>query len=210
VAEDPIIREVLADRHCRGCVVRDREDLVKVRDRALDLKTHCVPSTIEKLLVSESPPTKMRVQPECYFYAPGKILYGTLDYFTMSVLFGKEMKSYKTLNKEYFLEKFRSEGFFLIDMVKCPIDKLLKSEKMKAIESCAKYLERELHALKFGRIIVIGKGSFKIVSKRLNLGFSPVILPLPFSSRRNVESYMAALKRAVRQQPAPTASQLLQ
>jgi hypothetical protein len=145
----------------------------------------------------------MQVQPERYFYAPGKILYGTLFYFTMCVLFGKEMKCYKTLNKEYFLEKFRSEGFFLIDMVKCPIDKLLKSEKMKAIESCAKYLERELHSLKFGRAIVIGKGSFKIVSERLDVGFTPVILPLPFGSRRNAESYMAALKRAVRQEPTP-------
>jgi hypothetical protein len=210
VAEDPIIREVLADRYCRGCVVRGREDLVEVRDRALRLKMQYVPLIIEKLLVSESPPTKMQVQPERYFYAPGKILYGTLFYFTMSVLFGKEMKSYKTLNKEYFLEKFRSEGFFLIDMVKCPIDKLLKRKKMKAMESCAKYLERELHALKFRRVIVIGKGSFKIVSKRLDPSFSPVILPLPFGSRRNVENYVAALKRAVRREPTPMKSHLLQ
>jgi hypothetical protein len=154
-----------------------------------------VPTRIETLLLAESPPTRFRVQPNRYFYAPGRIRHGALFYYTMSVLFEEEMRSYKNLNKEYFLNKFKDRGFYLVDMVKCPIDKLPRDEKTEAIESCAQYLRRELGALSFERIIVVGKGSFEIARRKLNLSFDPVAISLPLGSQRNVESYVEELKQ---------------
>jgi hypothetical protein len=58
-------------------------------------------------------------------------------------------------------------------MVKCPIDKLPRQEKREAIESWAQYLRRELGALSFERIIVVGKGSFETARRKLNPSLDP-------------------------------------
>jgi len=60
------------------------------------------------------------------------------------MLFPEGMKNYK----KYFLNKFM-KSCYLIDTVKCPIDKLPKNEKAKAIASCTEYLKREMRSLKF-------------------------------------------------------------
>lgn len=105
------------------------------------------------------------------------------------------MKHYRDFNKEHFLSKFMNQGFYLIDVVKCPIDKLPKDEKEKAIVSCTQYLRNEVDSLIFNRIIVIGKSSFRIVRRSLDPSFDPVVISLPFGSQRNVEDYMSELKR---------------
>jgi hypothetical protein len=51
-----------------------------------------------------------------------------------------------------------------------------------------------LGALSFERIIVVGKGSFEIARRKLNLGFDPVVISLPFGSQRNVDCYVKGLK----------------
>lgn len=113
----------------------------------------------------------------------------------MSVLFKEEMKEYPKYTKEYFLKRFKEKrGFYLIDMVKCPINKLPKKEKRKAIESCSKYLNKELNSLDFQKVIFIGKGTFKKVKKYLNLDFDYAVIPLPFYGK-NVQIFRTELTK---------------
>jgi hypothetical protein len=121
---NPIISEVLANKYCEDCILSKRGKLIAVRDKTLEINQHYVPSSIKTLFVAESPPTKFYEKQDQYFYASGPIRYGMFVYNTMSVLFKEEMRNYKNYNKEYFLNKFREAGFYLIDMVKCPINKL--------------------------------------------------------------------------------------
>ena len=112
----------------------------------------------------------------------------------MSVLFKEEMKRYSKYTKEYFLKRFeRERGFYLIDMVKCPINKLSRKEKKEVIVSCSKYLNKELSSLSFQKVIFIGKDSFKKVKRFLDLGFDYTVIPLPFGSNRNVQNFRKEL-----------------
>lgn len=193
---NPIVLEVLANKYCENCILRKNGKLLAARDKALEYNKYHFSSSIKTLFVAESPPTKFCEQSDRYFYAPGKLRYGTLFYFMMAVLFEDDVKIHKNCGKEHFLNKFKKE-FYLIDMVKCPIDKLSRERKAKAIASCAEYLKRELHALKFQKLVFIGKGSFKRVEKNLDLDFRPIVVPLPFGSQRNVENFKSELKLAL-------------
>jgi hypothetical protein len=194
---DKILGEVIANKYCKGCVLSECQDLVEIRDRSIEFRMKYIPSRINTLLVGESPPMRLD---ERYFYAPKEVQKGTLFCHTMDVLFEKEMKEIKTRGKEYFLNRFRDQGFYLTDMTKCPINNLSKDEKAKPLESCSQYLKMELDAFGFKsiRTIFIGKGSFKIVRRKLDLTFDPVVIPLPFGSQRNVENYKIELKRNLR------------
>jgi hypothetical protein len=49
---------------------------------------------------------------------------------------------------------------------------------MQAIECCAKYLNEELYALKFEKVVFIGKGTSKMLMKKRLLTFDiPPALP---------------------------------
>jgi len=197
VSVDPILAEVIANRYRGSCVLNKCQDLIKLRDRAIQYRMLYIPSRVDTLLMGESPPAKVA---ERYFYAPGEVRNGTLFYYTTSVLFEKEMKNCKNRQKEYFLNMFKDHGFYLIDMAKRPINRLVnKDDKRKALESCTQYLTRELDALGFERVrtIFVGKGSFEIVSRKLDLTSDRVIC-LPFGSQKNVEKYKTGLKQNLR------------
>ena len=187
---------MLANKYCEDCVLSKRQKLITIRNKTLEINKQYIPSSIKSLLVAESPPTKFSDQSNRYFYASGPIRNGTLFYYVMSVLFKDDMKNYYNYDKKYFLDKFK-ETFYLIDMVKCPIDKLPKEEKIQTITSCTEYLKRELSSLKFQKVIFIGKSSFKRAKSYLNLSFEPPVIPLPFHSKRNVENFKKKLKRNI-------------
>jgi len=193
---NPVTPIVLANRYCENCVLRGCEKLLAARDRALEFNERYFPASIDTLFVAESPPTSFCEQPDRYFYASGKVRYGTLFYFTMSTLFEEDIKNRENRDKQHFLNRFK-EKFYLIDMAKCPVDKLQEDEKAKAITSCSKYLKDELFSLKFRNLVFIGKGSFKRIEKYLNLNPKPVVLPLPFGSQKNVEDFKNELRRAI-------------
>jgi hypothetical protein len=188
-----IILHVLSNKYCSGCPLFESKEHIYVRNETLKMNAKYIPETIKILFVAESPPWAFTNDRTAYFYAPGeKIAHGGLGYYMIPILF-KE----KIITKEQFLQKFKESGFCLIDMVKCPINKLTKVEKEKAIKSCAKYLNEELHSLNFGKAIFIGKSSFRIIKNHLNLDFNYAVIPLPFGSNKNVEGFKEGLKRAL-------------
>jgi len=190
---DALVLETLSNKHCGPCILFKSREHIGVRDETVKMNAKYVPEKIKILFIAESPPWDFVKDKRSYFYAPGQIQYGGLSYHIMSVLF-KE----KFYIKEHFLQKFVKSGFYLIDMVKCPINKLTKREKEKAFESCAKYLNEELHSLNFEKAIFVGKSSFKIVKNHLNLDFNYAVIPFP-RFKKNVEGFKEGLKKALMQ-----------
>ena len=87
------------------------------------------------------------------------------------------------LAKDEFLKKFEEGGYYLIDMVKCPMYGLLSEERRKVAKNCAKYLDEELHSLKFEMAIFIGKTIFKLVKGLLKLDFPLSCCPTSLQER---------------------------
>lgn len=184
-----VVLDVFNNTHCKECFLFKSKEHVDVRNETLKMNAKCVPETIKILFVAESPPWAFTNDRTAYFYASGeKIAYGGLGYYMIPILF-KE----KITTKEQFLQKFKESGFYLIDMVKCPINKLSREKKKEAIKSCAKYLNEELHSLNFEKVVFMGKGSFKIVKSRLNLNFYYAVISLPFGSYKNVQAFKRGL-----------------
>jgi len=48
-----------------------------------------------------------------------------------------------------------------------------------------------------GKLVFIGKGSFKRIEKYLNLNPKPGVLPLPFGSQKDVEDFKNELRRSI-------------
>ena len=190
---NPIILEILGNKYCKGCILNKRDDYITVRNETIKINTKYVLDKIRILFVAESPPMGFLRDLGRYFYAPGEVKYGGLFYHMMSALYENEMKAGLKSSKERFLERFKGKGFYLIDMVKCPVDKLPKREKRKAIVSCSKYLNKELGSLYFEKAIFIGKGSFKDVKAHLDLSFDYSVIPLPFGADRNVQRFREGL-----------------
>jgi DNA repair ATPase RecN len=79
-------------------------------------------------------------------------------------------------------------------MVKCPMYGLLSEERRKVARNCAKYLDEELHSLKFEMAIFMGKTTFKLVKGLLKLDFPYRVVPLPF---RSVASFKKELEKVL-------------
>lgn len=185
------VSEILSNKYCRQCILFNRREHISVRNETIKMNAKHAPEKIKILFVAESPPWDFMKDRHSYFYAPGQVKQKGLFYHVMSVLFDE-----KFFTKEQFLQKFVKSGFYLIDMVKCPVNKLTKKEKEKAIKSCAKYLDEEIRSLNFEKAIFIGKNSFKIVKNCLNLDINYDSLPFP-RFKKNVEEFKEGLKKAL-------------
>jgi len=187
------ISEILGNKYCKECILSKSKNHILVRNETIRINQSYAPEKIKLLFVAESPPMAFLEDRSKYFYASGQVKRRGLFYHMMSVLFKEEMKEYPKYTKEYFLKRFKGKrGFYLIDMVKCPINKLPKKEKRKAIESCSKYLNKELNSLDFQKVIFIGKGTFKKIKKYLNLDFDYAVIPFPRYSK-NVQNFRTEL-----------------
>jgi len=190
---NPVIPRVLSNVYCRGCPIFENYVCrVGARNKALELNNRYVPDTIKILFVAESPPRAFIRDDRAYFYASGSERRNSIAYHMNQVLFRAE-------SKEEFLKKFKENGFYLIDMVKCPLGSLSMKERLQTIECCAKYLNEELHTLKFEKVVFIGKGTFKILERKrlLTLDPPPPVLPLPFGSSINVKNFKEGLAKMV-------------
>ncbi|MFZ8790477.1 MAG: hypothetical protein ACO2OZ_12630, partial [Acidilobaceae archaeon] len=87
-------------------------------------------------------------------------------------------------------------GFYLVDMIKCPVGGLPEDVKRRAARKCVDYLKEELRELKFEKAIFIGKTTFNEIKGHLTLDFPYELLPLPFRSKDNVEKFKEGIARA--------------
>jgi hypothetical protein len=190
---NPVISRVLSNIYCEGCPIyegEERERRMGARDKALELNKKYVPEVVKVLFVGESPPRNLmwEDEPYSYFYASGPERPRSLAYYMSQVLYGG------TLAKEEFFKRFVESGYYFIDMVKCPIYRLSKQGRRGAAKHCARYLNEELHFLKFEMAIFIGKETFGLIESRLRLDFRYDVACLPFRSKKNVECFKEKLK----------------
>jgi hypothetical protein len=191
VLANPVIQRVRGNVHCRGCPLYENEmyaDRLKARDETLELNEKHVPDKITVLFIAESPPEAFIRDRRAYFYASGPERVNSIAYHIDQVLF-------RSRNKDEFFKRFRECGFYLIDMIKCPIGGLPEDVKRRAARKCVDYLKEELRELKFEKAIFIGKKTFKEIKGYLTLNFSYELLPLPFRSKENVERFRERVAR---------------
>jgi hypothetical protein len=145
---------------------------------------------LQFLFIAESPPKAFIRNREAYFYSSGPERSNSIAYHIDQVLF-------KSKNKDEFFERFKDHGFYLIDMVKCPIGGLPESMKRRAIIKCVEYLKEELRELKFEKEVFIGKKTFNEIRDHLTLNFPHELLPLSFYNKTNVEKLREGVARVI-------------
>jgi len=192
VLANPVIQRVRSNVHCRGCPLYDDKryaDRLKARDETLELNGKHVPDKITVLFIAESPPEAFIWDRRAYFYASGPERVNSIAYHIDQVLF-------RSRDKDEFFKRFRECGFYLIDIIKCPIGGLSEDVKRRAARKCVDYLKEELRELKFKKAIFIGKKTFNEIKGHLTLNFPYELLPLPFRSKENVERFREGVARA--------------
>ena len=157
------------------------------------------PDRINLLLIAESPPSSGG-----YFYAEKTIgkdhlfreMMRALEFWPIT----RPMR--KGLDKRPMLNKFRSNGFFLIDTCDHPVDKLPANQRRIATVQGALTLPKRVQKLNPSRILIIKKTVFNAVKLVLNAaGFGERILnprPLPFPSHGNQKNFRRMIRRLVK------------
>jgi hypothetical protein len=118
--------DVFTNKYCVQCILFKSKEHIAMRNETVAMNLRYLPKgTIKILFVAESPPWSFAKDRSSYFYAPvGKIRYSGLSYCMIPIFFGRTF----CLKKD-FLQAFMESGSYLIDAVKCPINKLTRSEK---------------------------------------------------------------------------------
>ena len=137
-------------RSCRKCVFIDKP---YVKYRAY---TTWLPSTVEVLIVAESPPPSKK---EDFFY--------NLSAFDRLRLSMKTILNLRSLKGEELLGFLRERGVFLTSAVKCRPPSKADVPGMR--ERCTWVLRRELELLKPRRLLAMGKTAATSVFEILGL-----------------------------------------
>lgn len=157
------------------------------------------PGKVNVLFIAESPPSSGG-----YFYCEKSIGKDHLFRETMKALefWPMDRPMRRGCDKRPMLNKFRSNGFFLIDTCELPIDRLQPRQRRISTIQGALTLPRRLEQLGPNRILIVKKTVFKPVSQALNeTGFRDKILnrnALPFPSHGNQKKFRMMLRRLVR------------
>lgn len=115
----------------------------------------------------------------------------------MKGIYGPKISKNLKEKKEEFLKRFQEDGFYLLDVVKHPINNLSECEKKKRIKERRPNLIEELHKIvsKDTRIILIKKGTVcKVCADKLKSEGFNIIAELPFPNYGHQEKYRNKLR----------------
>lgn len=155
---------------------------------------------IKVLFIAESPPFKKKNQKLRYFYLEDVTQYDNLFLSIMEIVFPEERNREKGL----LLNKFKENGFFLIDACEYPINQH-KSDKIKKhhinIKENVLNLKEKIKTLidNDTKIILIKKNIFRLLydELKLNQGFNIInteYLVFPSHNQRNILTFKKKLK----------------
>ncbi len=159
------------------------------------------PHKIKILFVAESPPSSGG-----YFYFSETIGKDHLFRETMKALdlWPVSRPLRRGVDKRPLLERFRSNGFFLIDTCELPVDKLSTTERMTAVRRGAVGLASRVRRLNPAHIIVVKNTVFRPVCQALEReGLGRRILnktSLPFPSHGNQKKFRNNLRQMMMRQ----------
>ncbi|HEY3247379.1 MAG TPA: hypothetical protein VGK88_03670 [bacterium] len=163
-----------------------------------------VPAKIRYLLVAESPPKDS----SRYFYFEDVWRGDSLFLETMKVLYAQRYSDARTLRarKKHFLQRFKEDGFLLLDALEEPLGKIGQSEKVRKIRSALPELVRRLAALrnahKNAKVILVSVPVYKACTLRLKReGFDIVnteAIDFPAQGRQRLyrQKFASALQMA--------------
>jgi len=158
------------------------------------------PREIKCLLIAESPP---RSGNKRFFYNPDQEEYDFLFKSVMKVIFSNFKNNYRRGQKHEYLQRFKEQGFYLIDAVDTPINDLDDCDRNQIIRENLKNKIKEIEGLisKDTPIILIKKNVFEIFYTELKKrGFNVVHsehIPFPSSwcQRKFKEKFKLCLER---------------
>ena len=159
------------------------------------------PHKIKILFVAESPPSSGG-----YFYFSETIGKDHLFRETMKALdlWPVSRPLRRGVDKRPLLERFRSNGFFLIDTCELPVDKLSTTERMTAVRRGAVGLASRVRRLNPAHIILVKNTVFRPVCQALEReGLGRRILnktSLPFPSHGNQKKFRNNLRQMIMRQ----------
>ncbi len=153
------------------------------------------PRKIKCLLIAESPPKSE----ERFFYNPRQEKYDFLFKSVMEVIFPDFKNNYRRGQKHEYLQRFKEQGFYLIDAVDTPINDRKRRERNKIIRKNLENKIKEIDELilKDTPIILIKKNVFEIFHHELEeRGFNVVHDKyIPFPSFGHQEEFKEKFKQ---------------
>lgn len=155
------------------------------RSRYVEAAEKYAPSKTRLLFIAEAPPASC----ERYFYFPEVRQHDDLWLALMKALYGRDFgdTSVERQRKAYWLNKFRDDGYRLIDIVKEPIGEISKSSRAKLIRSRTHELVTEIREISPGSILLIKVTVYDELHDFLKKEGLPVVdarLPFPGSGRQ--------------------------
>jgi hypothetical protein len=157
------------------------------------------PDQVKVLWIAESPPTS-----GSYFYfqkTTGKDHLFRETMRAVGIWPAKEIMK-RGVDKQPLLERFRSNGFFLIDTCPYPVDKLKDSERKRAILDGTSGVVKLVSELNPSGIIIVKSNIYDPVKRALECsGFARKILnqrPLAFPTHGKQQSYRKRINHILR------------
>ncbi len=132
------------------------------------------PKSIQYLMIAEAPPEERSGR---FFYFEDVDNGDSLFIETMKVLYPEDYKDTKYVRayKKDFLNRFKDDGFYLIDSTDEPMPGLSRSKKLKQIKQSLLALEEKVTNLveKSTKIILVSSTVYEICNDPLkNMGFN--------------------------------------
>ncbi len=162
------------------------------------------PCRLRVLLIGESPPDPNQGEAR-FFYAPDLTQYDNLYRGVAEAVYGTDPE-YDPSDKQRVLERLSRDGFWLIDAVSEPINRLPRSERRARIVAAAPGLVSRCMELKPQRgVIICHTVVFESVADLLAKSGVSVLhaTPLPFPLGNWRRQFVEGVRAALRNKPAP-------
>lgn len=188
-----------ASRRSRGCEAlgADQRRMTAPKSWFEELRDRQKPRRLEVLLVAESPPDPGAGERR-FFYSP-TLTIDNLYRGVAEALYGTD-PSLDVGNKPAVLERLRQDGFWLIDAVEYPINKLPAAQRRAAIRSATPALVDRCRTLAPRRGVIICHAKVhEAVADALRDAGVPVLneAPLPFPLGNWRRQFIEGFRRAL-------------
>jgi len=137
---------------------------------------------IKILFIAESPPPKPTKKELPYFYNKDSRFKGLCQHFNNAIYDGK------IDGKRKFLQRFRDDGYFLIDLfsTRHELDQVRKKVNYENVTKISQRLFKRIEKLKPEKVVLIGKRSIKLITGCL-----------PFGNKTNKERFKKFIRSSI-------------
>ncbi|MHB1132113.1 MAG: uracil-DNA glycosylase family protein [Chloroflexota bacterium] len=162
-----------------------------------------LPAKLELLFIAESPPIS-----GCYFYRlpewSQRGVYSALFWETARALGIAPAGPRRYECKEEYLLAFAARGLAILDIARCPVNKISDARANQVFANCAPFLREELAQLRPARLVLIKKTNRILPPWLREWGWESRLLsdePLAFPVAGNQGRFRAELAELARRHP---------